>query len=116
MEQIRRIVEVLWELFFALVDLFEPLFRALFEALLDTELPEGGARPLTTVLLLLLAVWGVSRALFAVTKSTANQPMKITLSTDKTPAQVVREDWEKRMKAVFLILVVIAIVYLLGRG
>ncbi|MCX7706999.1 MAG: hypothetical protein N2204_03210 [Anaerolineae bacterium] len=116
MEQIRRIVEVLWELFFALVDLFEPLFRAIFERLLGTEIPEGGARPLTTVLFLLLVVWGVNKAFFSVTKSTASQPMKITLSTDKTPAQVVREDWEKRMKAVFLILVVVAIVYMLGRG
>lgn len=116
MEQIRRIVEVLWELFFALVDLFEPLLRAIFERVLDTEIPEGGARPLTTGLFLLLVVWGVSKAFLSVTKSTANQPMKITLSTDKTPAQVVREDREKRFKALFLILVVMAIVYLLGRG
>lgn len=114
MEQIRRVVEVLWELFFALVDVFEPILRAIFESLLDTEIAEGGARPLTIVLLLLLVVRFVSWAFFSVTKSTANQPMKITLSTDKTPAQVVRDDWEKRVKALFAITVVVAIVYLLG--
>lgn len=70
MEQIRRIVEVLWELFFALVDLFEPIVRALFESLLDMEIPEGGARSLTTVIVLLLAIWGVSKAFFR----SPNQP------------------------------------------
>lgn len=116
MEQIRRVVEILSELFVALVDFLEPCLRAIFEQLLDTEIPEGGARPLTTVLVLLFVVWGVSKAFLSVTKSTANQPMKITLSTDKTPAQVVRDDWERRVKALFVIAVVVAIVYVLGSG
>jgi len=116
MEQIRRVLEVLWELFFALVELLEPGVRAILQQLLDAEIPEGGARPLTTVTLLVVAVWLVNKAFLGLTKSTANQPMKVTHVTEKTPAQVIWEDREKRVKTLFFILVFIGVVYLLSRG
>lgn len=115
MEQIRRIAQMLWEVFLALVELFEPIFRALFEALFNVDIPAGGARPFTVIFLLLFGFWAVSKAYFAVTKSTANQPMKITLTTDKTPAQVVREDREKHLGAWLIILIVLAAIFLLTR-
>lgn len=42
--------------------------------------------------------------------------MKVTLSTDKTPAQVVWEDRERRLKALVAIIIVIAVIFLLTRG
>ena len=83
MDFIRTVVQALWNGFWSLVDLLEPLVGGVFGRLLDTEVAPGGARTLTRCdLVLLVIVLMISKFYFAVTKTSANQPMKITLTTE----------------------------------
>lgn len=115
MDIIRAIMEALWNGFWSLVELFEPLIGSVFGRLLDVDVAPGGATTVTAALLLLILSFWLSKVYFSVTKSAAKGPMKITLTTDKSPAQVVAEDREKHLKAILAAGVVVVIIYLMAR-
>ncbi len=111
----RAVVEALWNGFWSLVELIEPLIGGILGRLLDVDVAPGGATTLTAVLLLLILSFWLSKVFFTMNKSAANGPMKITLTTDKSPAQVVAEDREKHLKAILAMGSVVTIIYLLVR-
>lgn len=115
MDFIRAVVEAVWNGFWSLVDLLEPLIGSILGRLLDVDVAPGGATTLTAALVLLIFFFWLSKFFFSMNKSAANGPMKITLTTDKSPAQVVAEDREKHLKAILAMGGVVAIIYLLVR-
>ena len=115
MNLIRTVVEALLNGFLSLVDLLEPLVGGIFGRLLDTEVAPGGARTLTVLILLVVGSLLISNFYFSVTKSSANGPMEIKLTTSQTPAQVVAKDREKHLKAILVAGAILAVIYLLVR-
>jgi hypothetical protein len=114
MELLQQILEGLWAGFWALVDFLEPIIASLVEMMFDVEIPPGGARGFTVVLLVLVGAWAISIALSNVTKSPAIAPMTVTHHTTKTPAQVVLEDLGAKLRAVLIIGVVVVVLYYVG--
>lgn len=115
MDTIRAIVEALWNGFWSLVQLLEPFVGSILGRLLDVDVAPGGATTLTAAFLLVGSAFLISKLFFNLNKSAANGPMKIVLTTDKSPAQVVAEDREKHLKALLGAGAIVAIAYLLAR-
>ena len=114
MELLQQILEGIWKGLWLIVEALEPVFRALAEAIFNTDIPPGGATSFTIMFLLLVAAWFISKFFFGVTKSAANQPMTVTHTTAKTPAQVVREDRVSHFKAIMGMVIILGILYLVG--
>jgi len=114
MERLRQFIDGLVAGFVLLVDALSPMVAALASGIFDVEITAAAARGFTTALLLLICAWGISKAYYGVTKSPANQPMKVEHFTSKTPAQVVSEDRWGKFKALVAVGAVLVIVYFFG--
>jgi len=114
MELLQQIVDGLISGFWVLVDLASPIIATLASAVFDVEITAAEARSFTTLLLLVVGAWVIGKAFFGVPKSARNRPMKIELTTAKTPQQVVREDWASNVKALAIIGGTLLLVYLFG--
>ncbi len=100
MEQILGVLfESLKEVYSIFFDGMAWLLAGLFGSIFDTEIEPEAARPAAILVVFLLTLYLLRKFLFVMLGSEASKPMKVTHTTDKTPAQVVSEDLQKKLMA-----------------
>jgi hypothetical protein len=114
MELLQQIMEAMLAGFQFFVDLLAPVIASLVGTIFDVEVSPEAAHGFATLTVVLVAAWLISKAFQGVTKSPANQPMKVELYTAKTPAQVVGDQRRGKFKTLLAACVVLALVYFFG--